>query len=401
MSCKLERPSQQALFERVQDMFSSTVLGGAPIIPESNEWYAVALNYAMAEEFYAISEQTWRERDPRHACCDNLVDMAELDGVYPRPAMAAQGYLRITGDPGAALPQDLVFVFGDQSYVPASTIPGGMPDSGELVIRVQAIVPGPAGNLAAQTTGQIQTPPTGIDPEVMVYGGRFCGGRDAEQCEQFRSRYLERLAYKRSYGVDWIKEKVLEWPCVTSVCERGGVCCDIPLEDYGKTVKCNQEVKLYAIFDGTFPCGLAPECITDEITNWIFGDIQGTGTGQAEWGMYGKIYTARAAYIHVSVGGLACASPSALTEVNSRIRDFVSRICPSDILSMDDLNSIIKQVLGSGIEFTAIISVPDPNETGIRINMCGDAEPLCDVKVCMNSDVEFTGLTAVNAGLCV
>lgn len=401
MSCKLERPSQQALFDRVKDMFSSTVLGGAPVIPESNEWYAVSLNYAMAEEFYAISEQSWRESDPRYACCDNLVDLAERDGVYPRPASPAQGYIRIIGTAGASLPQNMVFTFGGQNYVPASTIPGAMPDAGELIIRVQAVVPGSAGNISGQVTGQIQTPPPGVDAEVSLYGGRFCDGAEAEGCEPFRARYLERLAYKRNYGIDWIKQKVLEWPCVTDVCERAGVCCDIPLEDYGKNVKCNAEVKLYAIFDGTFPCGMAPECITDEITEWIFGIQQGTGQGQAEWGMFGKIYTATPAYVRVVVDGLACASPSATQEINRRVRDFVTRLCPSTTLSIDDLNSIIKQILGSGIEFSAAIEVIDPEDDNVRINSCGDAEPQCDVRVCLGEDVLFIGMTAVTAGLCV
>lgn len=401
MSCKLSRPSQQDLFNRVRDMFSSTVLGGANVIPESNEWYAVSLNYAMSEEFYAISEQAWRERDPRYACCDNLVSMAELDGVYPRPATSAQGYVRITGTANANLNQGLVFNFGDQQYIPATTVPAKIPATGEVILRVQAVVPGPLSNAAGPMTGTIETPPAGVNAAVTAYGNRFCDGADAETCEQFRSRYLERLSYKRNYGVDWIKQKVLEWPCVTDVCVREGACCLVTPETYGETIQCKKAVELYAIFDGTFPCGMAPECVTDEITEWIFGEIQGIGQGQAEWGMFGKIYTAVPGYVRVIVEGLACVGPSQQQEINDRIRDYVSRLCPSIALRLDDVNAIIKQVLGPGIDFQASLAKGTPVQGDFNITSCGDADPYCDVRICMNSDVEFVGVTAVNSGLCV
>lgn len=401
MSCKLTRPAPQDLFARVRDMFSSTVLAGAPIIPESNEWYAVSLNYAMAEEFYAISEQSWRERDPRFACCENLISMAELDGVYPKPATPAQGYVKITGEAGAALNQGLVFTFGTSEYIPAGTVPGTLSASGDAVVRVQAVVPGTQANAAVPQTGSIESPPPGVNATVTAYGNRFCGGTDAESCEQFRGRYLERLSFKRNYGLDWIKEKVLEWPCVTDVCVRGGNCCEISLEDYGKNISCNTAVELYAIFDGTFPCGMAPECVTDEITEWIFGAMQGVGEGQAEWGMFGKIYTATPAYVRVIVDGLACSSPAATQEVNNRVRDFISRLCPSTTLFISDIETIVRQVLGGSTEFTANITTVIPNDPNIAMTICGDAEPGCDIRICMSQDVEFSGINAVNAGLCV
>ena len=76
MSCIILRPDPKVLFGQLQSMFSSTVLGGGQIIPESNEWYVVANDYAMAEQFYAIADQLWRENNPETACCDNLYKMA-------------------------------------------------------------------------------------------------------------------------------------------------------------------------------------------------------------------------------------------------------------------------------------------------------------------------------------
>ena len=71
---------------RSRRMFASTVLGGGKVIPRVNEWYVVANDYAMAEQFYAIADQMWRENNPETACCDNLYKMAAQHGVFPAPA---------------------------------------------------------------------------------------------------------------------------------------------------------------------------------------------------------------------------------------------------------------------------------------------------------------------------
>lgn len=104
MSCNLTRPTPDELFSKIKNNFSANVLGGAEVIPESLEWYVVTNDYAMTEEFYSISEQQWKERDPRYACCDNLVSMAERDGVYPRPATFSQGFVQITGTANSPIP---------------------------------------------------------------------------------------------------------------------------------------------------------------------------------------------------------------------------------------------------------------------------------------------------------
>jgi len=106
MSCVILRPDPQALFNQIQSMFSSTVLGGGKVIPESNEWYVVTNDYAMAEQFYALADQMWREANPETACCENLYKMAARNGVYPRPASHAEGYAKLEGTPGSAVLTD-------------------------------------------------------------------------------------------------------------------------------------------------------------------------------------------------------------------------------------------------------------------------------------------------------
>ena len=49
MACVILRPEPQALFDSLRNAFSNTVLGGGKVIPESNEWYVIANDYAARE----------------------------------------------------------------------------------------------------------------------------------------------------------------------------------------------------------------------------------------------------------------------------------------------------------------------------------------------------------------
>src|SRR5262245_56814265 len=193
MACTILRPDPQTLFDQLRSMFSSTVLGGGQVIPESNEWYVVTNDYAMAEQFYAVADQMWRETNPETACCDNLYKMAAQNGVFPNPAQHAEGYVKLTGVAGAAIPTNLEIQTDQGIYVSVGTIPLSIGANNESIIRVRAITPGPEMNSSGEiTTGTITTPAPNIDTDVTVCGGQFCGGANAEECEAFRQRYLRR-----------------------------------------------------------------------------------------------------------------------------------------------------------------------------------------------------------------
>src|SRR6188768_2941935 len=136
MACIILRPDPKVLFDQIQHMFSSTVLGGGRIVPESNEWYVVANDYAAAEQYFAIADQMWRENNPETACCDNLYKMAARNGVYPLPASHASGYAKLTGIPGSAVPPQLEIVTSQGTYVSVGTVPFTMPSTSNLVIRI-------------------------------------------------------------------------------------------------------------------------------------------------------------------------------------------------------------------------------------------------------------------------
>src|SRR5579864_6200110 len=122
MACIILRPDPKVLLEQIQSAFQSTVLGGGRIIKKNNEWYVVANDYAMAEQFYAIADQMWRENNPETACCENLYKMAAQHGVFPRPASYAEGYARLYGVAGAAVPPSMEIQTSAGTYVSVGTV---------------------------------------------------------------------------------------------------------------------------------------------------------------------------------------------------------------------------------------------------------------------------------------
>lgn len=399
MSCKLERPEPQELWQRIAADFSTTVLGGGDIIPESNEHYVVALNYAVQEQFFSYAESLWRERDPRYACCENLIALAAQDGIYRQAATPAQGYIKIKGKAGAQIRQDLEFEIGGLKFIPANSLPPAMPLNGEAVIMVKAQLPGEESNFLTSENGQILSPPEGIEKDIQLFGN-LCGGSAEESCEELRARYLARLQYSPSADLKWIMSKVLEWPCVTDVCEVGGACCELG-EDNDQI--CPDGLYLYVLFRNTFSCGIAPDCVIDEMNAWLFGTPQGQGKGQVPFGIFGAIRYVRPAYVTILIDGMACATSSQQAQVQERIEDYILRICPSQNLSSRAIDRIVAQVVGDAIDTQIHIEAyegGDSNTTdqGLYIDECGNVNVNCDYKVCLH-EIRFVNMSASN-GYC-
>ena len=386
-------------------MFSNTVLGGAQVIPESNEWYATAVNVAIQEEFYAIAEQAWKERDPREACCENLVAMAAMDGVFPRPPLHAQGYVRLTGAPGAELPAPLEFNIGDRSFVSVSsgTQPTAIGDNGSVVIRVRAIVPGSAGNIQ-EATGALVTRVPGVDSSVEVCGGTFCEGADAEPCEAFRARYLRRLQYQPRATNQWILDKLLEWPCATRAIQRAGSCCRCDdcagmaseCENCSCT-DCGGQIAFYVMFDHSFPCGIAPASVIAEIEAWMFGAPQGYGLGQVEVGICGRIVPVTGSQVDIKIDIAACPSALQLQQIRETIAEYFTTVEPSQPLRSRVVNSLLANILGAETNFEAsfVLANPEdgyggihgplvPGQSKVFISNC-DLEPECDIVMCLRN----------------
>lgn len=403
MACNLERPDPQELFDRLVQKFSVTVLGGAEIIPESNEWYAVSVNYAMAEEFQAISEQAWKERDPRHACCENLVAMCAQDGVFLRAPTYAQGFVKLTGTAGAELPAPIEIDVGSLTFVTAST--GSQPtqigDDGTALIRVRALSPGSAGNTIA-ATGTLKTPIAGVSRTVVICGGTFCEGADAESCEALRARYLRRLQYTPRATNQWILDKLTEWPCSTRAIQRSGSCCRWGCQQSGceecGCQDCGGQLGFYLMFDNSFPCGAAPASVVSEVETWMFGEPQGYGLGQVPVGICGRIYPVKPFEMDVIVNIGECLTSSQVTQIKAQIAEFFTTVEPSQPLRNRVIETLVANIIGASADFSVRLAVVNPSvvygefdgprQAGALVfrNLCG-IEPDCDAMPCLRNVV--------------
>lgn len=391
-NCTIARPDPRRLWESIASRFSATVLGGADIIPESNEWYVTALNYAMAEEFYAYADQLYKETDPRTACCDNLVSMAADWGMYPNPATFSEGYVQLRGEPGATLVDPLEMLAGGIEYRSTGRVPARLGGNGRATVRFRALEPGPQANLDGVTQGRLQNPPAGVNTNVVIYGGQFCGGAPEETCEQFRTRFIERMAYRPRATNAWLVEKIMEWPCVTRVCDRAGECCLENPDDCCSCANCQDNVcnDFYVMFDGTFDCGAAPQCVLDEIQEWLFGPEgrQGRGMGQAPIGVCGRLHAVRLARFDMAIDVHDCITPNQQEAIEQAVREYLQTVCPSTEIPIQALSVVIGQVIGVGTPFDVTMTSRNPNLA--NTDVCGSLIPICDVLPCL-ADITFTG----------
>jgi baseplate J-like protein len=397
MTCTIERPDPQALFDHLKNMFSSSVLGGGKVIPESNEWYVVSNDYAAAEQFYAIADQMWREANPATACCENLYKMAAQRGVFPRPPAHAEGYAKLTGVPGTTIPSYFEIQTEIGIFTSVGTVPLTMPNESEMVVRIRALQPGAEMNAKGTITeGSLITEITGIDTFVKICGGQFCGGMGEETCEQFRKRYLERLAYQPRATMEWIKQKFLEWPCATRVCVREGECCrctpECPDCKSCGCDNCGNRMEFYVFFDGIFPCGIPPEAVTQDITRWMFGENQGYGEGQVEIGVCGKVFTPRPLPVDVIIDIEGCPSLTQKQIIEGYIQELFVRICPSMPFRVKQVELIVASVIGTQYSVEVRFEPPEGvtwSREDVWVTACGDLEPTCDVIPCLNA-ITFT-----------
>jgi len=399
MSCVIPRPDPKQLFDQIKNQFSSTVLGGAQVIPESNEWYVVTNDYAAAEQYFAIADQMWREANPETACCDNLYKMAAQNGVYPRPPSHAEGYAKLTGVPESPVPPYLEILTEIGTFVSVGSVPLQLSSEGKLVIQIRALTPGSEMNSNGTVTeGTLVTPAPGIDTDVQICGGQFCGGAGEETCEEFRKRYLERLAYQPRATMAWIKEKFMEYPCVSRVCIREGSCCRCTA-DCGECgcKNCGNKMEFYVLFDGVFPCGIPPQHVVDDITDWMFGEHQGYGEGQVEIGVCGQVFVPKPLPVNVIIDIAGCPSTAQKQIISDYITELFLRICPSMPLRVKQIDLIIASVIGPEINASAHFEVvgyedkvpPYPRED-VWVTSCGDLEPECDVLPCLN-EITYSG----------
>lgn len=389
----ITRETPQQIFDRLSAQFSAEVLGGGSIIPESNEWYVVTNDVAATVTFNAISDQLLREQDPRYACCENLIAMAALDGVFPMPATGGQGYVEVTGTVGATVPTTLQFSAGDQKFTSQGTLPSVIPASGSIVVRIVADVPGVDSNVTGTTSMTLDTAATGINTTASVYGSGLCNGADAEGCEAFRTRYLNRLKYKPRSTLAYILEKATEWPCVTRAIHR---CCVDEGDTADCCTDCTTTLDFYVLMDDTFDCGIPPDCVVEEIKEWMFGTPSGYGKGQVEFGICGCVYAPKPVTVDIKIDGLACLSQSDRTLVSEAITDYFKVLEPSSTVCSRSVTSAIDKIVSDPCSFEVEMTPSDT--TNVHETFCGDLDFDCDYMPCLGT-IEFANDSFVD-GVC-
>lgn len=370
MACPLPRPTLDALWTQTANQFSANVLGGAPIIPESNEHYVVSNDVLVKDAIYAVAERQWKETDDRQNCCDNLVARAARRGVYPYPARRAQGYVTLTGTALSVLPSTMQFSLGGTTYevAPGQTPPSAIGSDGKAVVPIVAQTAGASSNTVSTTTGTLLTTIAGVDTAVTLCGSSLCGGRDAETCDEFRVRYLSRIAYKPVANLQWAIDALRDgWPCVTRVAVRNCGCCT---EVY--------KVELYPFMDSTFANGIVPDQIRSDMQDWLFGNPQGLGLGKVPFGVFGQLYSPTTAKVDVVVTGLECVSSTTIEAVKTQITSIFTNRVPGELLCLRTVDLAVAQIIGNGCNFSTSLE-PATGATGLSLTSCGDIQPDCDV----------------------
>ena len=152
--------------------------------------------YALAAQVYALYVQAdWvtRQAFPQTAEGEYLDYHAQLRSLERKPALPAQGTVRFTAGEAAqsdrTVPQGTVCMTA--GLVRFATTQAAVLPAGELTVDVpvQALEPGTAGNVSAQTVVSMAVAPMGIasctNPQA------FAGGADGEGDEELRARILD------------------------------------------------------------------------------------------------------------------------------------------------------------------------------------------------------------------
>ena len=345
VNCVLPRPDIGELHRELAAEFSQRLLGGAPVVPNSTE---DVLSFVMAGTtnlFFGAVAQAVREHDPAEACCDNLVYLASNMGLPLRSATRTKGYVRLTGTPGAVIPETIRLVTpgGAREYkidLAVRSNPRALDSLGEAALRVVAALPGAFFNVEAGTVLMVATTTNGINMEAVVIGNGLTGGGNDEECEDLRARLI--AAQRNDIIVAneaWFLRESAAYPGVTRVCtEECGVCCE------------TSHIALYPFFEGIYPpYGVPPAGVLDEMTSWMFGPEPGRGQGKAPFGMRGAYLCAHPVYIDVTARCFTGCEIGVEERITAALTGWLrDNTCVGSTICIDQMKAALYQALGPG-----------------------------------------------------
>lgn len=168
----------------------------------------------VAAQLWALAERVYHSGYVESATGAQLDAVVRtFSGIRRKPAAKAVGTLTITGDPATEIPAG--FLVDTDSLPPvrfrtthAVTIPGG----GEVDVEIEAVNPGAAGNVAAETITVIVNPTAGVG--AVMNAGPTAGGQDRETDAELQFRHRQSLARGGASTREAIRSSIMEAPGV-------------------------------------------------------------------------------------------------------------------------------------------------------------------------------------------
>jgi hypothetical protein len=162
----------------------------------------------------------------------------------------------------------------------------------------------------------------------------------------------------------------------------------------------------YLMFDNSFPNGIAPRSVLDEVEEWLFGSPQGFGLGQVEIGVCGRLYSVTGVPTNVRVDIGDCVSSVALSNARATVEEFFTTMVPSQPIEAAVLATSLQRVLGVS-DVSVSLELVDPEDGygqpdcpecdgNVFVSPCG-IEPDCDYVLTLN-DVIITSAVASQGG---
>lgn len=366
MTCNLTRQTPAEAYQMLLDSFSTNVLGGAPVVPETNEWYVVNNDYAAYEIVQSMMKSQVDEMDWEKMSDETFLKKAAERGMRPLPASFAEGFVKVTGTAGTSIPTNIEFRMGTVQLRPNpnATLPPAIGANGEAIISVRSSVPGYEQNAAASTSGTTNVAISGINSTVVMMGA-LCGGRNIETVAEFRVRVIARFKYSPKGDFAWIVEEFKKWPCVTRVERR--VCNNC----------CPGLFEVYVYFDGSFAYGIPTQQLANDLTRWMFGNPNGAGLGRAAVGVFGKVYLPNPKPVDIQIINLDCITSDQKASLTSQISEMFARTAPGTKFAKRWLDAAIIALNPKAGNYSISITYD-----GLTISTdCGDSgdiNPDCD-----------------------
>lgn len=157
---------------------------------------------------FASLEDVYNSRFVDTAVGNSLYNLGKNIGMQILPEGKAVGYLTVTGEPGARVPEGfLVGTNGGLQYTVVN--PAVIFDDGTATVIIRAVQTGPEYNTPAETIQNIVNPFAVPGVASVKNQTAVTGGRKKETDAEFRKRYYESIDYSGGVNADAIRAVLL------------------------------------------------------------------------------------------------------------------------------------------------------------------------------------------------